>query len=155
MDVSDQYKEIKHLCLHLMARREHSQKELLLKLQAKGFSRQDCEQVVAECTENGWQDDFRYAESYARQRMEKGYGSVRIAYELAQKGVPDFDLQALARDEYGSWFSILEKLYRKKYNDETVISRKEWAKRTRFLLQRGFSAGLISQLFDHLKIKFD
>lgn len=153
--MADQYKEIKHSCLQLLARREHSRKELLLKLQAKGFSRQNSEQVVAECVENGWQDDLRYAESYARQRLEKGYGSVRITYELFHKGVTDFDLQALVKDEYGSCFSILEKLYRKKYNDETVISRKEWAKRTRFLLQRGFSAGLISQLFDHLKIKFD
>jgi len=37
---------------------------------------------------------------------------------------------------------------------DKLLSRSEWTKRSRFLLQRGFSFDMINALFDHLQIKF-
>ncbi|MGZ4956276.1 MAG: regulatory protein RecX [Methylobacter sp.] len=147
-------KEIQEICLRLLARREHSQKELLDKLALRGFDRDDALPVIDELAEQGWQDDLRYAESYARFRIRKGYGPIRVGYELLQNGIAAFDLEGIVKEEAGSWMGLMEQVYSKKYTDDTVLDRNEWAKRSRFLLHRGFSGAMISALFDELNIRF-
>jgi len=151
--VNEVAKEIKEVCLRLLARREHSQKELLNKLALRDFDRDDALAVIAELAQQGWQEDLRYAESYARYRILKGYGPIRVAYELRQNGIAVFDFEEIAQKEAGGWMELLEQVYTKKYTHDPVLARNEWAKRSRFLLHRGFSGEMISALFDHLAIK--
>ena len=63
---------IKEHCLRLLTYREHSQKELRTKLMQKGFAREDIQPIIEQLAENNWQSDTRFAESYARHRMQKG-----------------------------------------------------------------------------------
>jgi len=147
-------KEIKESCLRLLARREHSQKELLNKLLVKGLAKDDILAVVEELALQGWQSDLRYAESYARHRILKGYGPVSVAYELRQNGVDAVNLEDIVQQVTGSWMELLEQVYTKKYGHDLLMDRIEWAKRSRFLLHRGFSGAMISALFDQLNIKF-
>jgi regulatory protein len=147
-------KEIEGVCLRLLARREHSRQELLAKLALRGFDRDDALPVIDELVEQGWQDDLRYAESYARFRIQKGYGPIRVSYELKQNGIAAFDLEGIVQEEAGSWMALLEQVYSKKYSRDTALERNEWAKRSRFLLHRGFSGAMISALFDELNIRF-
>lgn len=150
--MNDAYKAIKEVCLRLLARRDHSRKELLNKLIGKGFDREDVLAVIDELTQQGWQDDQRYAKSYARYRMQKGYGPVRIEYELKQNGVDEANLEDVLQESGDNWMDLLERVYRKKYNDKNNLDRNEWAKRSRFLLHRGFTGEMISALFDYLNI---
>jgi regulatory protein len=150
--VNDVYKDIKETCLRLLARRDHSRKELLNKLTGKGFDREDVSAVIDELSQQGWQDDQRYARNYARYRMQKGYGPVRIEYELRQNGVDEIDLDAVLQESDNSWMDLLEQVYNKKYNHKKNLDRNEWAKRSRFLLHRGFTGEMISALLDHLNI---
>lgn len=140
-------------CLRLLARREHSQKELQTKLSAKGWSKDEVPPVLAALAEQGWQSDDRYAESYARSRLLKGYGPVLIAYELRQKGAADIDLDALVQTVAGSWQALLAQVYHKKYGSDALPDRQEWAKRSRFLLQRGFSGTMVSSFYQQLNTK--
>ncbi len=150
--MNDVHKDIKETCLRLLARRDHSRKELLNKLTGKGFDREAVLAVIDELAQQGWQDDQRYARSYARYRMQKGYGPVRIEYELRQNGVDEIDLDAVLRESDSSWMGLLEQVYNKKYNHKKNLDRNEWAKRSRFLLHRGFTGEMISALLDHLNI---
>ena len=145
--------EIKNSCLRLLMRREHSQKELLTKLMAKGFNKDAVLLVVAELAEQGWQSDSRYAESYTRHRLQKGYGALAIGYELKQKGVTAVNLDNILLAFANSWLEHLEQVYHKKYDHNTRLSRSEWAKRCRFLMQRGFPSTLITALCQHLNIQ--
>ncbi len=147
-------KEVKASCLRLLARREHSQRELLNKLIAKGYSRENIENVVSELAEQGLQNDRRFMESYARQRIAKGYGPVRIKYELQQKGIEDCDLDLVVEESAGSWAGLLNSIYTRKYQGAGSVTRKEWAKRSRFLQHRGFSGEMIMHLFKQLAIGF-
>lgn len=146
---NDAGEKIRGVCLRLLARREHSRQELRRKLQTKDFADETVDAVIDELAEQGWQDDNRFAESYARQRLQQGFGPVAIGYQLRQKGVENFDVDSLACD----WMDLLVQTYRKKYADDSVIGRTEWAKRYRFLLQRGFPAQMINDLPRHLSIK--
>ncbi|WP_442496991.1 regulatory protein RecX [Methylobacter sp. sgz302048] len=150
--MNDVHKDIKETCLRLLARRDHSRKELLNKLTGKGFDREDVSAVIDELAQQGWQDDQRYAQNYARYRIQKGYGPVRIEYELRQNGVDEIDLDAVLQASASSWMDLLEQVYNKKYNHKKNLDRNEWAKRSRFLLHRGFTGEMISALLDHLNI---
>ena len=145
---------IKQLCFKFLANREHSKKDLLNKLLAKGFEHDICLQVIDDFAYEGWQSDLRFAESYVRYRIQKGYGPVYINYELKKQGINQFDLEPIVISTVSSWLELAEKVYLKKYDDQVCLDRNEWAKRSRFLMQRGFSSTIISTLFDHLNIKF-
>ena len=146
-------KEIKESCLRLLARREHSQKELLNKLLVKGLDKDDILAVIDELAQQGWQSDSRYAESYTRHRIQKGYGPIFIAYELRKNGIDAVNFEDIMQKMADSWMELLEQVYIKKYGHDLLLDRNEWAKRSRFLMQRGFSGTMISALFDHLNIK--
>ncbi|MDD2740275.1 MAG: regulatory protein RecX [Methylomonas lenta] len=144
--------QIEATCLRLLARREHSQKELLDKLALRGFQRDEVEPVIQEMAEQNWQNDERYTECYVRQRIASGYGPIRIRYELQQRGITDADLDTQA-EEQGGWHNVLMDVYCNKYGEETALTQNEWLKRSRFLQQRGFSGEMIKRLFAELKIK--
>jgi regulatory protein len=151
--------KIRAECLRLLTGREHSRKELTQKLSAKGFTKESIEPVLDQLAEENWQSDARYAESYARSRILKGYGPVFIVYELRQNGIdldhlPSFDLEALAESVAGGWMAILRQVYRKKYGSGPAPNRNEWAKRGRFLQQRGFTAPMIAELFKNFSNTF-
>jgi regulatory protein len=144
---------VKADCLRLLSIRDHSQQELFQKLSAKGHSAELIKHVINDFAKNNWQSDQRYAESYARQRLQKGFGNLRVSYELKQHGIEVESFRTWAEDLAGDEMDLLEQLYLKKYSPETNISRNEWAKRFRFLLQRGFPANLINELFKRLHHK--
>jgi regulatory protein len=148
-------KAIKEKCMKLLALREHSQRELINKLLVKGYPRNVIENIVEQLAEQGWQNDQRFAESYTRRRVMKGYGPIRIQYELQQIGVEDFCINAVMKEAEKNWSEILKELYLRKYCDDKSLTRREWAKRNRFLQQRGFSNEMIMNLFKQLAIKFD
>ena len=74
------------VAIDLLSRREHSQLELRKKLVAKGFADDEVDELLLRLHEENLQSDERYAESYVRQRVDKGYGPIRIRQELRQKG---------------------------------------------------------------------
>lgn len=157
MDQADA--KIRSECLRLLAGHEHSRKELLQKLSVKGFAKERIEPVLDELAETGWQSDTRYAESYARSRILKGYGPTYIAYELRQNGIdlgniPSFDLEALAESVAGGWQALSQQVYSKKYGNSPIPNRNEWAKRSRFLQQRGFTHAMIADLLKNISNTF-
>ena len=149
---TERRQQIEATCLRLLARREHSQKELFDKLALRGFQRDEIEPVMAEMAEQNWQNDERYTECYVRQRIANGYGPARIRYELQQRGIADAELDGQAEAQ-GGWQNLLMDVYCGKYDDEKSLTHNEWLKRSRFLQQRGFSGEMIKRLFAKLKIK--
>lgn len=148
-------KEIREICFRLLVRREHSQQELLDKLAIKGFDRSESKMVIDVLTEQGWQSNQRFAESYARYRIKKGYGPIKISFELQQRGIDEVDLDSVVLDLADSWDEIIDSVYIKKYSDDTQLGNKEWLKRNRFLQQRGFSSEMIRALFKRFSIQLN
>lgn len=130
--------------------REHSQQELLQKLLDKGFSSTEIKPVLADLITHDWQSDSRYAENYARYRLNKGYGTLFIRYQLKQKGIDTEIINTVLDTITDDWSAVLMRVYQKKYGDSRMLTRQDWIKRSRFLTQRGFEAGLINKLFNRL-----
>lgn len=151
-DDKESYKAIQEACLRYLMRREHSRQELLQKVSAKGFVKQEIAQVIDELIEQGLQSDARFAESYARSRVHKGFGHLRIQAELQQRGVSNCPFDMAVEDIAGSWQELLEQVYSKKYGNKLILDSQEQLKRSRFLQQRGFPNELVYRLFKQQKI---
>ncbi|MCK4494085.1 MAG: regulatory protein RecX [Methylococcales bacterium] len=144
--------EIKPICLRLLARREHSQKELMTKLNAKGFENTEIQVIIDQLAAQNLQSDARFAENYARSRFYKGFGLRKVKYELQQRGIDNYDLQSVLRENFSGEYDLMTTVYHQKYRSSTQLLPKEQLKRQRFLQNRGFSFHLIQQLFRQLTL---
>lgn len=146
----DQFKFIKQECLRLLSRREHSRKEIEQKLVNKGFSSDVILAVLNELRGKDWQSDSRFAESYARQRSLKGFGPLRIKFELIQKGIETSTIQQQTQLVDYDWMTELNRICAKKFSNLATMSHSERARCKRFLLQRGFSGEMINAYFKQI-----
>jgi regulatory protein len=148
---------IRMLAMNLLAMREHSAKELRVKLARKCNQDELILAAVEKLQRDGLQSDSRYAEAYTNMRLRQGKGAQIIRLELREKGINDELISAcLTSAVQGTdWNSLALKAYQKKFGDSLpVLNLKEKSKRIRFLTARGFSAANIQYVFKSL-IKAD
>ncbi len=123
--------------LGLLARREHSRRELARKLGQAGIEPGALSQALDRLDAEGLQSDQRFAELLVRSRIAQGYGPRRIRAELGQHGL-DAAAAGQAIDAAApDWRALLEALYRRRFRD-ACGSPRERDRRQRHLLQRGF-----------------
>lgn len=124
--------------IKLLSRREYSRFELEQKLKAKGYYGAVVDGALLELKENGLQSDERFAACYARSRIERGCGPIRIQYELQNRGIAA-EIIADALDEHkDQWLDLAQKVRIKKFGEKQPSSLIEQAKQKKFLLYRGF-----------------
>lgn len=131
--------QIRRAAMDLLARREHSKRELQQKL-ALRFSPQDIidhevERLCAECL----QSDARFAEIYLNSRAQRLYGPNRIKAELRERGIADEIIVTTFLNADIDWQANLQKLKIGKFGHLPPADFKEKAKRLRFIQYRGFS----------------
>lgn len=131
-----------------MARREHSDQELVLKLGRRGFSKALIGEVIAELKAEGWQDQRRFVESFIRACTGRGIGPLRIRFELKAKGAPTDLIEEVLSELAIDWRQAAQAVYRRKYKSLIPLTEKERARRYRFLAQRGFAAEHIQTLLE-------
>ena len=136
----------KQAAVKLLTRREHSASEIRHKLLQRDFTASEVDDALAALQRDGWQSDERYAEAYTRSRRLKGYGPVRIALELKERGVDEVLAAACIDAQDAHWLDTLRTEYRKKYRGKPYSDYAEKAKRMRYLQYRGFSLDAIHQV---------
>ncbi len=136
----------KSVAVRLLSRREHSAFEIRDKLLKRDFDSEEVDRVIIELQQGGWLSDERFAEAYIRMRQLKGFGPVRIAMELNERGVKEHIVDDYLHTDDDSWRQTLEQQYRKKYKDKPIDDYNDKAKRIRFLQYRGFTLDVIYQV---------
>jgi regulatory protein len=131
--------------LGLLARREHSRRELQQKLGRGGFSRDETATAVERLGDQGYQDDSRFAESLLRSRVGQGYGPARIRAELRSQGIPDATVRSLIESADVDWDDLAASQLRRRYGSPSADPA-ERQKRAQFLLRRGFAAATVRVL---------
>lgn len=126
--------------LRYLAMREHSQLQLQQKLQRK-FPDDAAliHTVLEQLKQDHAQSESRFADSYARSRAMKGYGPIKIRYELQQRGINADIIDAAITQSDIDWAAMQEKVRQKKFG--TAPLPKEFAakaKQMHYLQQRGF-----------------
>ncbi|RUO26128.1 hypothetical protein CWE09_05235 [Aliidiomarina minuta] len=137
-DAEEDVKAIEHRAVHLLGRREHSAAELKRKLRQKGFAAEPIDEVLELLAERGWQSDQRFTESYIRQRIENGYGPLKIRFDLQQKGIASSMIEELLAAQETDWVELARQRYVRRFGETPAADEKERARRLRHLYQRGF-----------------
>lgn len=133
------------VALRLLARREHSRQELSLKLRQRKIEQSVIDLVLDEYEEEGWLDDHRFADVYTRQRIDVGYGPVRIMAELQQRGV-HFRPECLEEKSDADWARVAAELREKRFGLYRVSDDlAEKLRQARFLARRGFSSAQVER----------
>ena len=143
---SEAFSVIYNKALDLVSRREHSQYELIQKLN-KRFpeSMPIIEEVVKKLAVNNILNDERFAEMYLNSRARKGFGPKKIEMELNFKKV-DSSFIAIAIAEYESWTENAQNELLKKFKGIKPTDYNSKMKQKQFLFNRGFSSQIIERI---------
>ena len=136
----------KQVAVRLLARREHSAEEIRQKLVKREFEADEIATALLELKQGDWQSDERFTEAYIRSRRLKGFGPVRIASELRERGIDEVMAKHYLYADDSIWLQTLEQEYQKKYHGTEYEDFQEKAKRMRFLQYRGFSIDQINEV---------
>lgn len=134
--------------MNLLARREHSVKELKTKLVKAEFDVDDVDDVIQKLTNSNLQSDQRFTENYIRYRSQRGFGSQRIRQELKERGVNAELISTELHTAEIDWFSLAMTVRCKRFGESAPDDVKERAKQHRFLQYRGFTHEQITESFN-------
>jgi regulatory protein len=129
--------------LELLARREHTRREITRKLLERGFSDDVIAPALDELERKGSLADARFTDSFVRSRIAKGRGPQRIRAELKQRGIADAAADdGLAAAEV-DWLAAIRAVRAKRFGPGIPRDYAERARQARFLQYRGFDGAQI------------
>lgn len=134
------------MALGLLARREHSRRELTDKLRARDFEEAAIGETLDQLQEQGWLDEGRFIESFVRSRVQKAYGPLRIKAELAQRGIDRSLAERALGALHDEWPAIAEQALRHRFGTPVPATPDDHRRFRNFLLRRGFVAEQVARL---------
>lgn len=146
MPVASVNSTAKATAVRLLSRRDHSVFELRRKLNQREFSQDEIDTALDDLVKRDYLSDERFTEAYIHIRKQKGFGPLRIATELNERGVDENVYYAYLHSSDDDWNESLEKTYQTKYRGKPVSDFREKAKRIRFLQYRGFALDKIHKV---------
>jgi len=141
--------KLKQYCAY----QERCHREVKEKLYALGVWKRDHDEIIATLIEENYLNEERFAIAYAGGKFRiKGWGRVKIKYELKQKRVREYCIKkALKQIDESNYIDKLTKLAIEKYQSlkgEQYLIRKK--KTIDYLVGRGFELDLINFVISEL-----
>jgi regulatory protein len=122
--------------MDLLARREHSRRELTGKLTSRAFEPDLVAAVLDELEREGLLSSERFVQSFVESRYAKGQGPRRIRAELAERGIESAGV-VLADDRF-DWADLARAVRVKRFGPAPPKDLKDRSRQVRFLEYRGF-----------------
>jgi regulatory protein len=136
-----QANRLREHALGLLARREHSRAELGRKLEQAGYPVEEIRPLLDAFEAKNWLSDQRFAESYVADHRARA-GSIKLAYDLRQRGVSDAIIDAVLSENRDSELERAREVWKKKFGAPPA-DMTEKARQIRFLQSRGFTPEVI------------
>lgn len=125
--------------LDLLARREHSRREMLRKLQQRGASSSICAATLDQLEEDGLLSDERFCEAYIHARSQRGIGPQRLREELRERGVAEHLVEHYLQAVQWDWAACAQQVFAKRFPEGPAREPAQRAKQLRFMQYRGFA----------------
>jgi len=136
-----QANKLRERALGLLARREHSRAELTRKLEQAGYPIEEIRPLLDAFEAKNWLSDRRFAESYVADHRARA-GSIKLAYDLRQRGVTDAIIDAVLSENRDNELERAREVWKKKFG-AAPADMAEKARQIRFLQSRGFTPEVI------------
>ena len=131
----------------LLQRREHSARELKYKLSRYCSDSALVENTLLELQNRGYLSNQRFTENYTHARASRGFGMIRIALELKEKGVSAEQIDQTFRQLNYDWVGMANAVREKRFGLEIPNDQTEKWQQIKFLQYRGFTQEQINQVF--------
>jgi regulatory protein len=138
--------EIRSRALKLLTTREHSRYELWRKLHLRGYPAEAVNAVLDALAADGLLSEERLLAAYVAERLDKGFGPLRIRAELQAKGLSDAAIDPHLNLDDAAYLERMTVVDAGKFGRAPADDRQTLAKRARFLEYRGFPAHLIARV---------
>ena len=130
-----------------LARREHSELELVRKLIGRGFDPVLVAAALADLVAEQLVSNSRFVEAFVHSRFQRGSGPQKIHAELRGRGIDDGMISDCI-DTYGEqWLELVREVREKKFGTALPADFRDRSRQMRFLQQRGFSSEQIAAVF--------
>jgi len=140
--------EIRSRALKLLTSREHSRLELARKLHRRGYAADAVDAVLDDLAAAGLLSEERLLAAYVAERLQKGFGPLRIRAELQAKGLSDAAIDPHLQLDERDCLALMTAVDEGKFGKGPPHDRQTLAKRARFLEYRGFPSSLIARVLD-------
>ncbi len=132
--------------LRMLARREHSRREMHNRLSSDGADDAEVQRVLDEFEQKGWLSEQRFVDAVVQTRRRR-FGAEKVLRELRDKGVSDDGLAAARAALREGELDTARSVWKKKFGNKPA-SLAERARQSRFLAGRGFSQEVIRTVLD-------
>lgn len=132
--------------MNLLARREHSELELMRKLRKQGFVETEIRVQIETLVKEKLLSHDRFIESYIHHRRIKGLGPLRIQAELIERGIKQELIEHHLKITDNAWFAEVRRVWQKRFKNSIPTDFKSLTQQIRFLQYRGFTSEQIDSL---------
>lgn len=155
--------EARHRAVRLLARREHGRYELREKLLQRDFRADAVDSALDQLAEKGLQCDVRFAESYTRMRINRGFGANKVRADLQSRRLSREVIEDALAENGADWSDNAYNALLKKFGDPDnacgrVTAEKDFGDRSadrarmqRFLHSRGYSPAQIGSAINRVR----
>ncbi len=143
------YINAKEAALKYLKTRNRSLSEISSYLEKKGFERSVYDKVIGFVKDYGFADDRFYAEHYIMEALRKGFGELKIRFDLESKGIDNSIIERYIQkhlQDDKAYIQALE-MAKKKYASEPW-NEKTKARIGRFLLSKGYKEETIFKVLE-------
>lgn len=138
---------IRRAALDLLARREHSARELREKLRQKFGTAPLLDEELDRLQAEGLLSDERFAEAFVRMHRNRGHGPLRILHELAQRGVTTELAEACVDPRSPEWIDLARQWRERRFGQALPTAAPDKQRQARHLQSRGFSMEQVNRAF--------
>ena len=128
--------------IRLLGSRDHSTFELRRKLAKREHDDAAIDAALEELEAANYVNDVRYAELYAEQRMNQGFGPLSIRAKLNERGIEGYLVNKALEILTVTWSEHAESVIHKRFAPADILdnSQRATARIARFLNGRGFAS---------------
>jgi regulatory protein len=131
--------------MRLLARREHSRRELERKLAVHAEDPAELGRVLDEFEAQGWLSERRVVEHVVHARRSR-FGAQRIERDLLAKGVSQDAIAAALPELRSGELQAAREVWRRKFGGRLPRNASERGRQARFLQGRGFGMDVILKI---------
>ena len=124
----------------MLARREHSERELSRKLASRGYDEFVIGETIGALMADGLLSNARFVESFVHSRYQRGQGPLKIRAELRDRGIDDAAIDDCLEAYADQWRELAGQVREKKFGASLPGDFRERSRQMRFLQQRGFGS---------------
>ncbi len=129
--------------ISLLARREHSRRELHRKLSQRSFASSEIETVLDELEDENLLSEERFVGSFIRMHRNRGEGPLKICAQLQKHGIDRNRILANENWQESLWQESAIAVRIKRFGEVIPQLAQQLQQQVRFLQQRGFTSDQI------------